>query len=72
MDVLQHCCDRCGARTEARIEHGKILLGYVYAAGAPHFASMVEIAATNLVVSHEPDALVVTHGSQVCRIPRQA
>lgn len=49
--VVYFTCPLCGDRTEARLEHSRISLGYIYAAGAPHFCGMVDVEVEGLTVS---------------------
>ncbi len=60
LDVVIVTCPSCAAASEVRLETGAIGWGYVYAAGAPHFAEMERDDVNDLRTSRDGDALVVT------------
>ena len=50
----------CGKPEELFLCDDQISRGYLYAAGAPHFAAMEEYAAPGLAVNYGPDRLLIT------------
>lgn len=72
IEALQHVCRICGYKTESQLVHGKIVLGYIYAAGTARFSAMQDVPVPQLAVSSEDHDLVVTLGEQAWRIPRTA
>lgn len=43
----------CGATEEFEVQPGKVVIGYIYAAGAPHFCGMEEYDAPGLTLNCE-------------------
>lgn len=64
LDVVQFKCPRCQKDTEARIEAGKIWLGYTYVAGSPHFCGMVEVEVDELETRSDGADLTVRIGEE--------
>lgn len=64
LNVLQVACPSLTKTFELRVETGRISEGYVYAAGAPHFADMIHHAVPGLEVSASGDVLDVTLGDR--------
>ncbi len=46
--VVHHRCQKCSLATEAQLLPGEVRIGYTYAAGVPHFASVEDHAAPRL------------------------
>ena len=57
-------CSVCQARTEARVISGEVQIGYVYAAGSPHFVPVVKHEIEGLVCSSSPERLQVALGER--------
>jgi hypothetical protein len=57
-------CPLCEKTTDARIERGRILLGYIYAAGAPHFCGMIEIPVANIDVDRSDGGIAIVLGER--------
>ena len=51
LKVLFFRCFDCGSTVEAQVEHGVMWLGYIYAAGAAHFAAMEKVNVDGLSVN---------------------
>ena len=47
-DSGKFTCPHCAATIDVRVRPGLISLGYVYAAGAPHFAGMIDVDVAGL------------------------
>jgi hypothetical protein len=67
-DVVQFDCPRCHSRTDARVEHSRIWLGYIYGAGGPHFSGQTEVRVPGLYVEHDGADLVVEWGDATWKI----
>ncbi|WP_232664390.1 hypothetical protein [Pseudonocardia sp. TRM90224] len=63
LGTVQWQCPSCASTTDFRPVDGAVELGYVYAAGAAHFAAMDSVPTPGLAVRREPTRLVVTHGT---------
>lgn len=72
VDIVQFTCPACHARTEARLEHAQISLGYVYAAGSAHFCGMVELPIDGLRVWRDGADLAVELGGATWKVLAKA
>ncbi len=59
LDILRCLAPCCSSGEELRIKTGQIERGYVYAAGAPHFASMEKYLVPNMVVSESTNGVAI-------------
>lgn len=59
--VLVHTCAACGTRDEYQAAAGRLSFGYVYAAGAAHFAAMEDHAVAGLGVVETAGAVQVDY-----------
>ncbi|MEM1056875.1 MAG: hypothetical protein AAGI52_15230 [Bacteroidota bacterium] len=69
LDLVQCELPCCGEMEDLRISDGVVERGYVYAAGAPHFAPMETIAAPDLRVFRTADGLRYTLGADSFETP---
>jgi len=69
LDVVFAVRPCCGARDEMQLQPNTLWHGYVYAAGAPHFAGMDEYAAPGLSVRAGLDGLTFTLDSRAFHLP---
>lgn len=51
VNVLKAQCASCDYKIEMRVESGLAIVGYVYAAGQPHFAGMLDYSIGGLLVA---------------------
>ncbi|MEM6326665.1 MAG: hypothetical protein AAF791_06050 [Bacteroidota bacterium] len=65
LDVLQCTTPCCGRTEEVQLRDGEIIRGYVYAAGAPHFAGMECHGIPELRVRSRRGGLVYEVGREV-------
>jgi hypothetical protein len=68
VNVVRFTCPLCRGSTDARIERGRISLGYVYAAGAPSFCGMVDVTVEGLSAWQEGAELAAEFGGKVWKI----
>ncbi len=47
-DSAQFVCPSCAAVVDVRVGSGKVHLGYIYSAGEPHFAAIVDVSVPGL------------------------
>lgn len=59
LNVVRFTCPACSETTDARIENSRISLGYVYAAGAPHFCGMLDVPVRGLAAFQNGTDLTV-------------
>ena len=57
-DTVKFTCPTCHAPTDARVEEGQVSLGYIYAAGGPHYCGMEEVSVPDLSVWRDGESLV--------------
>jgi hypothetical protein len=69
VDVVRFTCPACRQSTDARIEHFRISLGYIYAAGAPHFCGMIDFPVDGLLAWREGTDLAAELDGMTWRIP---
>jgi hypothetical protein len=69
VDVVRFQCPLCHDTTDARLEPSRIWLGYIYAAGAPHFSGMIEVRVDGLLVERDGDDLLAELGDATWKIP---
>jgi hypothetical protein len=69
LDIVFVKCPACAAQSEVRVSNGEIGVGYVYAAGAPHFAEMSRIDVPGLTAASEGSGLIVTLGERTWKVP---
>ncbi|MFC4944113.1 hypothetical protein [Pseudonocardia sp. GCM10023141] len=61
-------CPACADLNQFRIVDGSVEIGYVYLAGAAHFATMDEVAVPGLTVVPSPEQLLVHLGERTWTI----
>lgn len=74
LGIVRFRCPLCHESTDARLRTSRIVLGYVYAAGAPHFCGMVDVEVPGLEVQSGGAALAVLLGEarfRVAALPRR-
>ena len=69
LGITKFSCPACRSDTEARIENTLVELGYVYAAGTPHFSAECTYTVSELSAVREADGLSVSLGSWSRLIP---
>ena len=62
--VLRCKCPGCHGVTEVQPEPGALWLGYVYAAGQPHFSAMEKIPVDGLRVSADSRSMEIKLGDR--------
>ena len=62
--VMECTCPGCGDRIEAQPEPGAVWLGYIYAAGQPHFSGMEKVLVEGLRVSAGSQSMQITLGDR--------
>src|SRR5262245_43740155 len=68
VNVVRFTCPACDEKTDARIESGRISIGYIYAAGSPHFCGMVEVSVDGLATWEDGEDLAAELGPGTWRI----
>jgi hypothetical protein len=68
IDTVRFTCPRCEQHADARLESGRVWLGYVYAAGIPHFCGMEQIGIDGLRVWRDGTDLVAELDQTTWRI----
>jgi hypothetical protein len=70
LDVVFATRPCCGAREELQLRPNGVWCGYLYAAGAPHYAAMEEYAAPGLELFSSPNGLRFTLDGRKFEIPQ--
>ena len=68
LGIVRFRCPLCRESTDARLRTSRIVLGYVYAAGAPHFCGMVDVDVPGLEVQSDGEGLAVLLGEARFRV----
>jgi hypothetical protein len=68
LNVVRFTCPACGECTDAQVENSRVSLGYVYAAGAPHFCGVADTQLDGLSVHGESEDLVAELDGTTWRI----
>ncbi len=68
LEIVIVKCPACAAQSEVRVSNDEIGLGYIYAAGAAHFAEMERFDVPGLAASITGTSLVVTLGERTWKI----
>lgn len=71
LDVVNCTFPCCGQNQEVQLRPGKVTIGYVYAAGAPHFCGVDEVTLPDLEVVRNSDHLKVRFGETTYTIARR-
>ncbi len=66
--TVTHRCAQCGQTESARIKTGRLMFGYIYAAGAAHFSEEVSVQFPGLTVFEDAGVLVAEYNGRQHRM----
>ena len=68
LDLAVLACAYCGSELQLRASNDEVSLGYIYAAGAPHFATVTPVNVPGLAVTKTDAGLLLEYAGHTFRV----